>query len=220
MWMALIAALAICFCALAGYWAASMGLHPQRRALTPELVAQADEVFQRDGAVRSPFDVYAQDGVLLRGWIVRPAHDEADPRDWVLLFHGVADNRVGDLGVADFLLRAGYGVVMMDSRAHGESGGDLATYGWKEREDMRATVDALENKVHPGCIFAFGVSMGGGIALQAAAADPRIIAVGAEAPFSSFREASYDYGGFHWQPWLGRTVFRPVIEAGLLATES
>jgi alpha-beta hydrolase superfamily lysophospholipase len=136
----------------------------------------------------------------------------------VLLFHGVSDNRIGDLGVADFLLRAGYGVVMMDSRAHGESEGDLATFGWKERHDVRNVVGPLEDNEHPQCIFAFGVSMGGAIALQAAALDSRISAVAAEAPFSSFREASYDYAGFHRSPWLGRILFRPVVEAGFIAT--
>jgi uncharacterized protein len=226
-WIVAILALVSIFSAVAGYWAASMSLHPARRALTPELIAEADQVFRRDRAQTTPFDVHAQDGILLRGWLVQPAPNSADDpsegkiktRDWVLLFHGVADNRVGDLGVADFLLRAGYGVLMMDSRAHGESEGDLATYGWKERDDVRAIVAALDDKVHPQCIFAFGVSMGGGIALEAAAVEPHIFAVAAEAPFSSFREASYDYAGFHRSPWLGRILFRTVVEAGFLATK-
>jgi pimeloyl-ACP methyl ester carboxylesterase len=229
-WTLTVATLVLLFSALAGYWAASMSLHPARRALSAELIAQADEVFQRDRAERASFDVRAQDGIILRGWLVQQtsrsssesssnSSNKSDTHDWVLLFHGVADNRVGDLGVADFLLRAGYGVVMMDSRAHGESEGDLATYGWKERADVRAIVAALEDRVHPQCVFAFGVSMGGGIALQAAAVEPRISAVAAEAPFSSFREASYDYAGFHRNPWLGRILLRTVVEAGFLATK-
>jgi alpha-beta hydrolase superfamily lysophospholipase len=204
-----------------------MSLHPQRRSLSTELIAGADQVFRHDRAQRTAFDVRAKDGILLRGWLVQPAPNLAanssastiKSRDWVLLFHGVADNRVGDLGVADFLLRAGYGVVMMDSRAHGESEGDLATYGWKERDDVRAIVATLEDKVHPQCIFAFGVSMGGGIALQAAGAESHISAMVAEAPFSSYRETSYDYAGFHRSPWLGRILFRTVVEAGFLATK-
>jgi pimeloyl-ACP methyl ester carboxylesterase len=228
-WTISIIVLVSVFSAVTGYWAASMSLHPVRRALTPELIAEADSVFQRDHAIRVPFDVRASDGILLRGWLAQPQSDTSaespsstakknDARDWVLLFHGVSDNRVGDLGVADFLLRAGYGVVMMDSRAHGESEGDLATYGWKEREDVRAIVTALEHQVNVRCEFAFGVSMGAGIALQAAAVEPHINAVVAEAPFSSFREASYDYAGFHRSPWIGRVLFRTVVEAGFLET--
>ncbi len=226
-WFVAVVIVVLIFSAFAGYWAASMSLHPRRRQLSVELVTEADQVFRQDRAERTAFDVRAQDGILLRGWLVQPdkkpaadsSESEINSRDWVLLFHGVADNRVGDLGVADFLLRAGYGVVMMDSRAHGESEGDLATYGWKERDDVRAIVAALEDKIHPQCIFAFGVSMGGGIALQAAAVELRISAVAAEAPFTSFREASYDYAGFHRNPWLGRILFRTVVEAGFLATK-
>jgi pimeloyl-ACP methyl ester carboxylesterase len=225
-WSLAFIAFVLLFSAFAGYWAA-MSLHPERRPLSAELIAEADQVFRHDRAERTTFDVRALDGILLRGWLVQPdANSSADstaskikPRDWVLLFHGVSDNRAGDLGVADFLLRAGYGVVMMDSRAHGESEGDLATYGWKERDDVRGVVAELENKVHPQCIFAFGVSMGGGIALQAAAVEPRISAVAAEAPFTSFREASYDYAGFHRNPWIGRILFRTIVEAGFLATK-
>jgi uncharacterized protein len=229
-WSFSILALVLVFSAFAGYWAASMSLHPARRPLTPELIAQADEVFRRDNSTRIPWNISAPDGTILRGWVVSPKPESAlnlpsnatnttRVADWVILFHGVADNRVGDLGVADFLLRAGYGVVMMDSRAHGESEGDIATYGWKERYDMRNVLGPLVDNEHPQCIFAFGVSMGGGIALQAAAVDPRISAVAAEAPFSSFREASYDYAGFHRNPWLGRILFRSVVEAGFIATK-
>jgi pimeloyl-ACP methyl ester carboxylesterase len=206
-----------------------MSLHPARRPLTPELIAQADEVFRRDNATRIPWNISAPDGTILRGWLISPkpksisnspsnVAQATGTADWVILFHGVSDNRVGDLGVADFLLRAGYGVVMMDSRAHGESEGDLATFGWKERYDVRNILTPLEDAEHPRCIFAFGVSMGGAIALQAAAVEQRISAVAAEAPFSSFREASYDYAGFHRSPWLGRVLFRSVVEAGFIAT--
>jgi uncharacterized protein len=51
--------------------------------------------------------------------------------------------------------------------------------------------------------------MGAGIALQAAAVEPRIEAVVAEASFASLREASYDYAGLRKSPWLGKTLFAP-----------
>src|SRR5580704_2911791 len=89
--------------------------------------------------------------------------------DWVLLFHGVADNRMGVLEHALVLLSAGYDVVMMDARAHGASDGAMATYGWLERNDTRAIVDSLEATERPRHLFALGESMGAGIALQSAA---------------------------------------------------
>jgi uncharacterized protein len=187
-----------------GWVVAPWFLHPLRRELTPNLIQQADAVFAQTNAHREDFNVRALDGVLLSGWKVRAAKPNGD---WVVLFHGVADNRVGVIGPADFLLRAGYSVVMMDSRAHGASEGPIATYGWVERYDTRVIVDALEIAEQPRHIFALGESMGGGIALQSAAIEPRIEGVVAEASFASLREASYDYAGLRRSPLLGKTLF-------------
>jgi len=93
---------------------------------------------------------------------------------------------MGVLEHARMLLLAGYGVVMMDSRAHGASEGSMATYGWLERNDTRFIVDALESSEYPRHLFALGESMGAGIALQSAAVEPRIEAVVAEASFATF----------------------------------
>jgi len=181
-------------------------LHPLRRELTPGLIQQADITFSQIGTHREEFDVRAPDGALLRGWKVRSAKPNGD---WVLVFHGVADNRMGVIGHAELLLRAGYNVVMMDARAHGASEGPMATYGWLERNDTRAIVEELETTERPRHLFALGESMGAGIALQSAAVEPRIEAVVAEASFASLREASYDYAGLRRSPWLGKTLLAP-----------
>ena len=165
-----------------GWLVAPSFLHPVRRPLTPDLIREADASFADTHARREDFLVTAPDGAILRGWKVRPREPNGA---WVLLFQGVADNRVGTIGQSEILLRAGYSVVMMDQRAHGESGGSMATYGWLERDDSRAVVDALVSTEHPVHIFALGESMGAGIALQSAGFDPRIEAVVAEAPFAS-----------------------------------
>jgi uncharacterized protein len=192
--------------AVAGWFAGPAFLHPIHRELTPDLIREADASFAVTGASREDFDLRAPDGALLRGWKVRPKNPNGN---WVLLFHGVADNRIGIVGHSEFLLRAGYSVVMMDARAHGASGGPIATYGWLERNDTHAIVDALESNEHPKHLFALGESMGAGIVLQSAAIDPRIEAVVAEASFANLREAAYDYAGLRKYPWLGKTIFAP-----------
>ena len=192
--------------AVMGWIVAPNFLHPPRRPLTPDLVRDADVSFAQLHAQREDFPVTAPDGAPLRGWKVRPREPTGS---WVLVFHGVADNRMGVIGQAEMLLGAGYGVVMMDARAHGESGGAMATYGWLEREDTRAVVDALVASEHPVHLLALGESMGAGIALQSAGVDPRIEAVVAEAPFASLREASFDYAGLQEYPLLGKTIFAP-----------
>jgi alpha-beta hydrolase superfamily lysophospholipase len=192
--------------AVMGWMAAPSFLHPVRRPLTGDLIREADASFAHVRAHREDFAVIARDGAALRGWKVRAAEPNGA---WVLLFHGVADNRVGAIGQAELLLGAGFSVVMMDQRAHGESGGAMATYGWLERNDTRAVLDALVASEHPAHIFSLGESMGAGIALQSAGIDPRIEAVVAEAPFASLREASYDYAGLQKYPLLGKTLFAP-----------
>src|SRR5690242_4436986 len=214
--------------AVAGWLVAPWYLRPIRRELTPDLIREAEASFALTHSHREDFDVRTADGVHLRGWTVTPP----DPNgSWVLLFHGVADNRVGVIGQSEFLLRAGYSVIMMDARGHGASEGPIATYGWLERNDTRAVIDALfaseaeryanvqrSNVFPPGSrdeagppyhIFVLGESMGAGIALQSGAADPRIEAVVAEASFANLREAAYDYAGLRKSPWLGKSLLRP-----------
>lgn len=223
---------------VAGWLIAPAFLHPIRRELTPDLIREADASFAHSGGHREDFNVKAPDSVMLRGWIVRAAQPNGN---WVLLFHGVGDNRIGVVTHSEFLLRAGYNVVMMDSRAHGASEGQIDTYGWLERNDTCTIIDALlaqerrvrtDLRMEPGYgppvsvgnfpviyphppvppaprIFALGESMGAGIALQSAAADPRIEGVVAEASFANLREATYDYAGLRRSPLLGKTLFRP-----------
>lgn len=180
-------------------------LHPQN--FNPNRTEQTEAMLRRTGAAKEDFSVRAPDGIALRGWKVRA---QSPNGDWILLFHGVSDNRTGVLGHAELLLRHGYNVVMMDSRAHGESGGDMATYGWKERYDTVAIANAIISQENVRHLGALGVSMGAAIALQSAAVEPRIEAVVAEDPFANLREVSYDYGGLHFSPLLGKTLFRPA----------
>jgi len=189
-------------------------LHPMN--LNPDRIEQTAQMLARTGATKEDFIVLGADGAELRGWKIKPPMPNGD---WVLLFHGVSDNRTGVLGHAEFLVRHGYSVVMMDSRAHGLSGGDMATYGWKERYDTVAITNALYATESVRHLDALGVSMGGAIALQSAAVEPRIEAVVAEDPFASLREASYDYAGLHVSPLLGMTLFRPAPIMALDALE-
>lgn len=209
-WTAGLLALASAGSALVGFAIGPSLLHPVN--LNAFRMRQTQEMLARTGAAKRAFVVRAPDGAELRGWKVVPP----DPNgDWVLLLHGIADNRTGVLGPAQFLLRHGYSVVMMDSRAQGRSGGDMVTYGWKEKYDTVAIVKALESTEHVRHLGALGISLGAAIALQSAAVEPKIEAVVAEDPFASLREVSYDYAGLHVSPFLGETLFRPAAVAAL-----
>ena len=136
----------------------------------------------------------------------------------MILFHGLADNRIGMTGYAQLFLAHGFTVLLPDARAHGASGGQLATYGLLERNDIHQWFDFLVAQLHPHCIYGFGESMGAAELLQSVTIEPHFCAVVAESSFSTFREIAYDRMGqpFHLGPWFGRTLFRPVIEFAFL----
>lgn len=202
--------------AFAGNSIGSGILHPYRLPLTPDRMKWAQQMLEHTGATKGDFIVRASDGVELRGWKVRPPSPTGD---WVLLYHGIADNRTGCSAHGEFLLRHGYSLVMMDSRAQGESGGDIATFGWKERYDTIAITDALFASEKVRHLYALGVSMGAAIALQSAAVEPRIEAVTAEDPFANLHEVGYDYAGLFVAPWLGKSLFRPAVSSAMESVE-
>jgi dipeptidyl aminopeptidase/acylaminoacyl peptidase len=198
-----------------GILATEMALHPGRRLLGPRSEAEAQAVAACNHAELTEASIVAGDGVTLRAWSIRPLRGNGDA---VILLHGHTDNRAGMLGNADLLLRHGYAVLLPDARAHGTSGGDLATYGVKEADDIRRWYDWIKHSEAPRCIDGLGESMGAAQLLQSLRTTPGFCAVAAESSFASFREASYDRLGekIHAGAWAGRTVLRPAVEAGLL----
>lgn len=191
-------------------------LHPARHKISENQIAEADHTFAAVGAKREDFNVTAPDEVILRGWKVRAAQPNGD---WVLLLHGRSQNRLSMIGYAQFLLHSGYNVVMMDARAHGESGGKIATYGHVERYDVRAIVDALNKSESVNHLFALGESMGAAVALQFAGIDPRIDGVVAEGAFRNLHEVMFDYAGLRLSEFLGKTFFRPAAMLAVHETE-
>jgi pimeloyl-ACP methyl ester carboxylesterase len=170
-------------------------------------IAQADQALPSLSANREDFIVRAEDGILLSGWKFKPAHPNGD---WILLLHGRSHNRSVMLAYAEFLLAAGYRVVMMDARAHGNSGGSLSSYGQIEIFDTRAIVKNLEDTEKVGHLFAIGESMGAAVSLQSAALVPQIEGVVAEGSFRNLREVTFDYAGLQQSAILGKTLFRPA----------
>lgn len=199
---------------LAGRYLAEASVRLPRNHLAAAYVRMAQERVKSLGVVLQDVSVAADDGVTLRGWFA-----QASPASTatVMLLHGVTDNRLGMGGYAELLLRNGYNVLMPDARAHGESGGDIASYGLREAPDVHAWVDWLE-KAHPAaCVYGLGESMGAAILLQSLKYEHRFCAVAAESSFSEFREGAFDRIGERFQQgsMLGRTLLRPMIESAI-----
>ena len=88
----------------------------------------------------------------------------------ILLLHPLGNSNNSMLIYAEFLANAGYGVFMIDLRAHGSSDGDTSTYGLREADDVAGAVDYLLHRldVNGQKIGALGISLGAQAALRGA----------------------------------------------------
>jgi uncharacterized protein len=117
------------------------------------------------------------DGVQLSAWYVPSTNSAA-----IVTLPGSGSNRTATFGQATVLGRRGYGVLMVDPRGQGRSGGHAMDAGWYGDRDITAAVTFLQHQsgVAASRIGVLGLSMGGEQAIGAAAADPAIRAVVAE----------------------------------------
>jgi dipeptidyl aminopeptidase/acylaminoacyl peptidase len=154
--------------------------------------------------------ISASDGAVLKGWYIHPRDYNGNA---VVLLHGITDNREGVAGYGQLLLEHGYAVLLPDARRHGESGGELATYGTKEADDIHRWVSWVFQHDPPQCVYGFGESYGAALVLQSLAVENRFCAVAAESPFSTAREMSFERvsGPLHLPSWFGRTLGHPAI---------
>jgi uncharacterized protein len=129
-------------------------------------------------------------------------------RGTVVYLHGIADNRASASGVIQRFGRLGFDVVTYDSRAHGDSGGDVCTYGYLEKHDLRRVLDT----VSAGPVFLMGTSLGAAVALQAAAEDRRVRAVIAAETFSDLRTVATERAPFFFTSGVIARAFRLAEE--------
>ena len=137
--------------------------------------------------------ITSDDGVRLAGWLVPRAGAPA-----IVLLHGYPADKADLLPIAAALAPR-FTVLLLDQRYFGQSGGRATTIGFRECGDLRRAIDFLAARGF-GPVGVFGLSLGGAVALLAAAEEPRIRAVAAYAPFADLRSLGYELYG--WLGWL------------------
>lgn len=126
------------------------------------------------------------DGLILRGWYISSQNGAA-----VVFLHGYGGDRLGTFDQALGMARRGYGVLLYDQRASGESDGERRSWGWLDVPDVSAAVDYLHTRpdLDPGRVGVYGCSTGAEIALAATALDERLKAVVPEdAEYATYRD--------------------------------
>jgi pimeloyl-ACP methyl ester carboxylesterase len=141
---------------------------PSEVTLPPDLPFDVEEVTFEGG-----------DGFMMAGWKV-PSQNGVT----IILLHGYGGNRISMLWHAKRLVKAGYGVLLYDERASGESEGTRRSYGWEDPRDVEGAIRFIETESANATerIGIVGCSIGAQIALQSAAYYPKLGAVWADGP--------------------------------------
>lgn len=131
----------------------------------------------------------SEDGLPLKGWLVKPPHPRAKSSA-IIICHGVGANKSDFTELAASLARRGYFVLLFDFRAHGESSGSRTSLGYHEQKDVVAALSVLKARkdIDLHRIGIYGFSMGGSTALLAAAKSGAFSAVAVDSAFTSLRD--------------------------------
>jgi uncharacterized protein len=120
------------------------------------------------GAPKQPVTLTTANGRRVRGWYVPSRNGAA-----LAVIHGTSSNRLGVAEHARLLVRHGYGVLLFDLQGHGASDGRSTSLPARFQPDADAALAYLRSRrdVHAGRIGVIGVSLGGEVAIHAAARD-------------------------------------------------
>src|SRR5258707_11499948 len=110
----------------------------------------------------------APDGVALKGWWV-PA---PDAHGTVVLVHGLNRSRIEMVRKVPFLHKLGWNALLFDLRHHGESGGNVSSFGFFEKQDVHAAT-ALARARSQGPVAQGHAPLDAAPPRPAAAEDPR-----------------------------------------------
>ncbi len=108
--------------------------------------------------------IKSHDGLLLKGQICQAENEKRI----ILALHGYKSSPEKDFKyIAEDLINNGCTIIFIDSRAHGESQGELITFGIKERHDCFSWIKYINENISSKLpLYIYGVSMGGTTALM------------------------------------------------------
>jgi hypothetical protein len=113
-----------------------------------------------------------------------------------------------------FLNEAGWNALLFDQRRHGESGGEVGSFGAHERGDALAAARLARERSGGAPVVLWGVSLGAATAALAAAADDSVSGLVCDSSFRSLRDTVRHhlglFRGFRW--WLRAVPTWPTAE--------
>jgi uncharacterized protein len=132
-------------------------------------------------------EVVADDGVVLSGLFLPSTNGAA-----VIVQHGYRGSRAGVLHIVAMLHEHGYGVLAMDLRGHGASGGETISFGRDEARDLDRVFEflAAQDGVQRDRIGMYGWSLGGAVTILHAARNTELAAAMVDSPFDAINTSN------------------------------
>lgn len=157
-----------------------------------------------------------KDGLKLEAWYI-PIDNSLGT---VCLFHGHGGTRSGVIKEAEEFKKMGYNTLLLDFRAHGNSGGNTCTIGYNEVEDVKLAYDFIHDKGERNIVL-WGISMGASTitkAIHDLHLEPRKVIL--EMPFGTITDAAkgrLKLMGLPSQPLATMLTFWGGVENGFWA---
>ena len=178
------------------------------------LPVHVDEILIK-GISGKEIEFYSNDGLKMSAYLGYAKTDSA--KGAIILVHGIRANKRQYAKMIEKLSARGYHSIALDLRAHGGSKGRFCTFGAKEKYDVMALVDYLVENESMEKIGIWGQSLGGAVALQAMAIDPRLQFGIVESTFNKLSNVVHQYTkyylGFKVEPLTNHVLKR----AGVIA---
>lgn len=158
-----------------------------------------DDYFDRHNITNIPVMVPMRDGVSLSCMVHMNSNivgrsDKASPT--IIWVPGINNDKYNGFGLKFQYLMAGYTVVSVDQRGHGESGGYFTFYE-KECHDITDIINYLDNnflQLNTTHIGLLGMSLGGGTIIGAQALDDRVFCTVAYHPAANLTDLFSEIG--------------------------
>ena len=131
------------------------------------------------------------DGVHISAWYV-PANESGEYT--VLLAHGLLGSKAGMLRFVPWLHEAGYNVMLLDFRGHGDSDLRPSSIGPDEVWDIQACLDWLDENGGGERIAGLGLSLGASALVNTAVQDGRLDALILDSLFADWGDTDFAQG--------------------------
>lgn len=148
------------------------------------------------------------DSVPLKGWLI-PSKDKSNT-NILLLLHDINESKITYLELAKQFNDRGFSIALVDLRGHGASGGEMFTFGNKEKNDVKKIIDALYTKNKKSDIAIMGIGAGAVIAIDAAVDDERIKVLVAQSPYNKLNTFIENYCQQKWG--IINTIFHTMMK--------